>query len=168
MAPLISNPVALHSYGVAIGSTDLLATSNLPATPYQEKRATAVWGFAQIFAICQNAEFVLTEIQCVNLERARSAACTCYCALSKSAEEHIPARAVYPCKPKLHLMDHTLRTAISTRENPCRHWCFTDEDFVGRIKRLGGKCSIISIGLRCLRRWELKLWALLRLPTESK
>ena len=38
-------------------------------------------------------------------------------------------------RPKFHSLQHTFEYAYLTRENPVKHMCFIDEDFMGKVKK---------------------------------
>ena len=63
--------------------------------------------------------------------------------------------------PKHHLLDHCLRECSDphgVRFNPCWHWCFIDEDFVGKCANLCARQHAVHKEERTLQRWLLKLF----------
>eukprot|EP00969_Alexandrium_andersonii_P058123 2560358-Alexandrium_andersonii.AAC.1 len=60
-------------------------------------------------------------------------------------------------------MDHSYRGAASSRRNPVFSWCFADEDFIGRVKRIGAQCHVNRLGWRVLERWAMRYFAQLRM-----
>ena len=59
----------------------------------------------------------------------------------------------WAARPKLHMIDHSVRDAIITGYNPAFSWAFQEEDNVGRVVKV---CQVIhgaSLERRSLERW---------------
>ena len=65
---------------------------------------------------------------------------------------------LYRLRPKHHSMDHIQMDIARTRLNPARaSSCFSDESFLGYLKRIGVRCHSSNMMLRLLQRYILFL-----------
>jgi hypothetical protein len=64
---------------------------------------------------------------------------------------------LYKIRPKHHAFDHVLETMKTSSLNPGKLTTMGDEDFLGKLKRIGQKCHGASIMLRSLQRYLLQL-----------
>ena len=142
-----------------LGHEAHLSHLNDPDNDHKKIRSIALASFVHIFAVSQG-KLWLSDVDVVELERARYASLTAYKALcDHSLQEN---RNYFPMKPKCHLCDHAVRDSKRTRLSACSHWCFSDEDFIGRVKKLAQRCHLRSVSLRVLQRWSIRLWMTLR------
>ena len=98
----------------------------------------------------------MSDADSERLEQARYVSLTAYKALC--GESLRLGRNYYPMKPKCHIFDHAMRDAFRHRLSPTSHWCFADEDFIGRVKKMAMKTHLKSLALRVLQRWLLRVW----------
>ena len=126
-----------------------------PTNDHKKVRSIALASFVHVFALCQG-KLWLSDGDVDQLEQARYAGLTAYKALCEHSLQE--GRNYFPMKPKNHLCDHTLRDSMRTRLSPCSFWCFSDEDFIGRMKKIAQKCHLRSLSLRVLQRWSIRLW----------
>jgi hypothetical protein len=161
MSSLQSNPMLTAKGSNSLQITRWLATIThhdalaSPMNEHKQLRAACLWGCTQIFAICQPC-FWLSDENVRDLKIAKLVALTSYKALC--SESLTMNKNRFPLKPKHHLLDHTVRDACASRLSPTTHWCFSDEDFIGRMKRLSQKTHLTTLPLRVLSRWHLRLW----------
>ena len=67
-----------------------------------------------------------------------------------------------PQKPKHHATDHCLRLAATSELNPAWHWCFADEDFIGKMKKLGNQVPATNFSLRLIERYVIRRFSKIR------
>ena len=105
-----------------------------------------LWGYCEMMSIFHRNPQWLDDSQLSALADARTAALHCNAMLSSAALE--AGRAIWPMKPKHHLLDHMVREALASRQNPCWCWTFCDEDFIGCIHRLAVKSHRTTLSQR--------------------
>ena len=126
-----------------------------PTNAHKQARAAALWAFVGAFNIMQQS-FWLSDHDVVALEQARLVSLNAYRWLCHESLGR--GFNYYPMKPKCHLWDHTLRDSCRHRLSATTHWCFCDEDFIGRIKKLAARCHLRTMAYRVLQRWTLRFW----------
>ena len=122
--------------------------------------ACMLWGYTEIFSICREAGQWLSEEEAAQMDIARQAALFSNHALS--AEMVASGVWRFPQKPKHHATDHCLRLAAKSKLNPAWHWCFADEDFIGKMKKLGNKVPATNFSLRLIERYVIRLFSKIR------
>ena len=110
-----------------------------------------LWGYCSIFTICREGDLWLTDEEVVKLEFSRQAALYNNAALSLDK----PHR--FPQKPKHHELDHAIRESCRSHLNPGHHWAFSDEDFIGRMAKLGRSVHRTTLMYRMLQRYLIRL-----------
>ena len=119
--------------------------------------AGTIFGYIRSLEICKASGTWLSDDAAGELETCRIAALECHAFLAHEA--HRSSRDnVWVTKPKHHIYDETLRRACRERLNPGNHWCFADEDFVGKVVQIsrfvgGGRARAEGT----LRRYLLRL-----------
>ena len=122
--------------------------------------ACMTWGFSNFINILQdNGQWVRDE-DVPKLMQARAAALHNYNALSHAAASANPPQALWPMKPKIHLLDHVARDVANNKLNATWYWTFLDEDFVGRMTRLAAMTHRANCRRRLIDRWVLGLFGL--------
>ena len=94
-------------------------------------RASCLWGFVYAIDVLRDADFFLTDADCAEIERARESSLHCHTWLVHNCVSW------FPNKPKCHAWDKLLRICQAERVNPLHWWCFADEDFIGKVLRIG-------------------------------
>ena len=164
MESLQSNPIlegkGANTFAISLWLAHCTAELAL-RMPAEHNRllATALWGFTRTVTICK-AHFWLDDAAVAELHITRPVALCAFKALC--AESLARNRNYYPLKPKCHMFDHTIRDACRTRLSPTAHWCFSDEDFIGRMKLLSAKCHLYTLALKSMRKWCLRLYLTLQ------
>ena len=97
-------------------------------------RAMMLWGFMQSISICKGAGQFLSDDQASDLMECRKCALLGFNHLALEAER--AGLSLWPARPKLHAYDHMIRHAARSKLNPAFYWCFIDEDFNGKLKKL--------------------------------
>ncbi len=136
------------------------ADAHAEGDDYKKVRATTLWGFSETFSILQGQDHWISDTAAEHLMCTRAAALQGYNTLACVAVEREINR--FPMKPKIHLFDHCMRDTCKYRENPTFCWCFSDEDFIGKIKRVASRCHPFRMGMRALQRWAMRYFAQLR------
>ena len=62
-------------------------------------------------------------------------------------------------RPKLHYLDHQVEDIRLYGWNPKFWECWMDEDFMGKIALLSGKCPATNTALRTILRYIVLFWA---------
>ena len=160
LTSLQSSPIfkgkAHNTLMVSFWVTDVVTrlAEALPADEYIAAVATMMWGYTEMMSIMQRSSQWLTDAQSDALGLARSAALFCNARLASAALA--ADRAIWPMKPKHHLVDHMCREAIASRHNPTYFWTFCDEDFIGVMKRLATKCHRTTLAERVCQRFLVR------------
>ena len=157
---------AANTLKVLCWSSEKLAP--MAATDFERNMAACLWGFAEVFHISEAAGQRLSQDEAQRLEFARRAACQGYVRCTQHCISAVPVMSSFPLKPKLHYFDKSIRLACESLTNPTWSWAFADEDFIGRIKKMAHRTHFLTVGLRCLERWQLKWWAGLRIDMSSQ
>ena len=120
-----------------------LCTSIATATPseHNQARAACLWGYVHFVDVCRQAPLWLRESDILELEECRQAALYGHAILASEANSGITPSNLWATKPKCHYFDHLARKAQMEKLNPCNHWVFCDEDFIGRIVRIVHHCG---------------------------
>ena len=104
--------------------------------------------------VLQAAGQWLTDLERAELEVARKAALYAHASLAHDAiSKNLQS---WRTTPKFHFVDELFR--CQTGWNSSHPWCFADEDFIGRLVRIGKRCAS---GDRLIRRYLLRLHLLL-------
>ena len=113
-------------------------------------RATLFWALSKFITVLDVAGRWLTDQQIAEAQHAGMLFLKCY---GKLAERAL-ARGVklWKCKPKLHYMHHHILD-LSNSWNPRYSHAFLEEDFLGKVARLGRRCHRKSVSLRFLQRY---------------
>ncbi len=122
--------------------------------------ATTLWGYIRIIDIAKEPEMFLSDTRAADLEEARCAALTAHAILAHGAVA--TGSQLWRTLPKHHYLDHICRPDwpdhTGCKMNPGHGWCFSDEDFIGRLTRIsGGRMRIDSLINKYLLRLHLLL-----------
>ena len=60
---------------------------------------------------------------------------------------------LYKIKPKFHHLQHLLDWVVKFRINPGRFSCWSDEDFLGKLKRIARSCNGRAQMLRTMQKY---------------
>ena len=121
-------------------------------------RAVCAWGLAKFLHVCDNASFFFSDEECDSMSHAANCFLMCY---QQLAVDSLAAnKKMYKCRPKHHYFDELWRAAKSNKKNPRHHHCFMDEDYVGRISKLGKNTHRGQVALRTLQRYSLYMKSL--------
>ena len=58
------------------------------------------------------------------------------CSKALFMEAHVRGSSLWSLRPKHHLYKHLSDNVAATKRNPCSHWCFSDERFVGFMSKV--------------------------------
>lgn len=125
--------------------------------PSQHGRLRASCGYAITMFIhtMDKAPLLLTREQADLLDHHGRTYIATYAALAKRSAE---ARdCMWKWRPKLHNFEHLLESTRESRINPRHTGCWDDESYLGKLKRLGLKCSGQTILKTSLLRYFLYL-----------
>ena len=112
--------------GEWLAAESIALSSEKPNDEYLAARAATMWGITEFYAVLRRSGMWLDDASLTELHRARDAMLHGYNFMASLASEDHMAR--WPCKPKLHQVDHIERIAQSARQNPKSRWTFQDED----------------------------------------
>ena len=128
-----------------------------PSNSYFRDRATMVWGLAEFFRVLRRSPMWMSEEELEDLQVARDAACFLFRKLAGIAlEEGAP---LYPCRPKLHMLDEAHRLAQTTGENPTSFWTFQDEDSMRILVDIAKSCHGSTVESSTLHKWLMQFFA---------
>ena len=114
-------------------------------------RSVCIWGFAEFFYLIEREPRHLSDEGSARLIRAGNAFLQCYGALA--ADCHQSGDALYYLIPKHHAVAHTLLDLEVERYNARFYQCYSDEDFVGRMKRIAIRCHPRTMAKRAMQRY---------------
>ena len=135
-----------------------IRADHAPADMHKQLVATMLWGFVEVFRICGAAGTWLSDAEARALDVAREASLQGYGALAAEAAAAHPPRPMFRLVPKHHAWDEALRDAVGGGRNPGHHWCFGDEDFIGRVKRIAAGTHGTSMSRRVLQRYMCRIF----------
>ena len=118
-----------------------------------------MWGFAEAIIIMNLAGFWLEPSECDRLETAREASLMSYAHLSRESCD--TGILTWPTKPKNHYWDELCRESVRLSQNPSSHWCFQDEDFIGRVVVISRSCDTRCREKRTFEKYLLNLLIML-------
>ena len=100
--------------------------------------AALFWGLADVLHIMHEIPGPwLTEELAVRFYNSGMVALLSFAHLALAAKRNnIP---LWPCKPKMHQVDHLCQLVLQTRLQPSYAWAFADEDFNGRMVKMAYK-----------------------------
>lgn len=67
-------------------------------------------------------------------------------------------RKSYHMRPKFHELDHVMASLTQMKLNPMRLDCFGDEDFMGKLKKMGAHVHSGNVMHRLQQRYLFYLW----------
>ena len=117
---------------------------------------TWLYGFVRTFDILQHEQRWISDAAAIELESCRLSALQGYNALSGYSFSSVPTIVRFPLKPKHHMFSHCMQECISSRLNALSHLCFTDEDFIGRVKKVARICYLSNMGQAVLDKWTMR------------
>lgn len=133
-------------------------------------RALCAWGMCDFLHVMGHAGLVMTVEQTDRLVHAGNTYVRCYCVLAERAATN--KIWMWKVRPKCHSYEHMLSFALTSRLNPQRLACWSDESFLGKLKVVAQHCAsttmlktsllrfFIYVGLRWQRRRATGLWDL--------
>ncbi len=116
------------------------------------KIATMFYGLADFLHTLDTSPRFLSAEQINRAQRAGGAYLLAYQSLATEAMNM--GTCLYTMKPKFHYMCHHVMD-LESGWNPRFQHCFNDEDFMGKMHRMGSHCHRRSAPLRILQRWTL-------------
>ena len=125
-----------------------LATKHNDGSPHGEARYACAWGLATYYNIIERGAMYLTDAEKADLQYATVTCLSAYYWLRAEAVTFKRYRAWRP-KPKQHQWVHLVEDfIIPTGLNPRWSWCYGDEDFIGRCKKMLVKCHRKVLAIR--------------------
>ena len=118
-------------------------------------RSTCAWSYADWLHTLDVAGPIFSEDE---RDRAARSARTFLLVYQRLAQESVARGTfIYKIRPKLHDWEHTIMLLeAGSLFNPRFMSCFSEEDLMGRIKKLGLKCPRQSAPWRILEKWLLQ------------
>ena len=123
-------------------------------TAHGQLRATCVSAAASLHHVLEMGSQFLTRAEVIDAQRMGETFLLSYSELASSAARRGVCN--YKLLPKHHFYDHIVED-LSSRENPRYLHCFADEDFMGKISRIVGRCHRGTCVRNCFRKYSLKL-----------
>ncbi len=136
-----------------------------PDDQHKQARAGCIWGYCEVVDVCRGAGLFLTDEQADEVSKGIQTSLLCHNFLASEAIAKGWLRWV--SKPKHHYWQHLGLAAEKERINPCSHWVFQDEDFVGRIIKLAKSCHQLTLVTTVIDNYCLLLQALLHTWTDE-
>ena len=115
-----------------------------------------LWGYARWHELLRKAGRWMSDSDLQELRSARDAMLGLNLRLSRLAWQR--GKALYPMKPKHHMLSHAEKAAQETKLNPGSHWAFAEEDNMGLITRICAACHNDTMHTRALQRWCLQFF----------
>jgi hypothetical protein len=122
----------------------------MPPTPRCKLIAVMFWGLAEFLHTLDRAGRWMLDSEVARATRGGYAFLDTYLWLSTLSL----SRALYKVTPKFHYLTHHIDD-LRSGANPRFQHVFLDEDFMGKLRRLGSKCHRRLAPLRMLQRWSL-------------
>ena len=117
-------------------------------------RATCLWAYAEATHLMENSPRVFfSEASAKQWAWLIRVHLLTWQSLSRSAKAQ--SLRLWRLIPKTHCLDHMQEHVLKTQRNPMGHACFQDEDFLGKLKKVGLKCHGKSICKELVRRYQL-------------
>ena len=138
-----------------------LARLDAASKPHHVKaglRANFWWGIVTAIDTLQRGPLFVSLPDAILIGECRKAAFNAHRSLHRLAVAE--SSPLWHHVPKHHMADHVFRECSNlhgVRFNPCSHWCFIDEDFVGKCAKLCAKQHAYRNEIGCLQRWLLHL-----------
>ena len=128
-------------------------THRLVGTSFRSQtRATLFWALSRFVHVLDTAGRWLTEREISEAQEAGFLFLACYGKLAQLALAR--DEKLWKLKPKLHYLAHHFLD-LSNSWNPRFTHAFLEEDFLGKVVRLGQRCHRTTISLRFLQRYIL-------------
>ena len=116
-------------------------------------RATCMWALADYVYRCgRHGLFIAYHDRRVLMSRGRLHLVTYYMLAHHAADR---SERLYKIRPKHHAFDELLSSLLKSCLNPDRFSTWTDEDYLGKLKRIACRCHGSSVLSRCLQRYML-------------
>ena len=141
---------------VAQITSDQIAKINSPSM-HQKMRATCCWAMAMFCYLIDSMEFYLSS---ADIEKLRFHGRTFLITYGHMAATSVAdGKCLWSLKPKMHQYDHSLDEIDVDKLNPKLYWCYPDEDFIGRLKKMAGKVDrrSKSFAMDVMARYMLQL-----------
>ena len=120
---------------------------------HQRNRWLCFWGHDELYKILKTGSQFLTDTECVHMKRAMRAILISTRALRAEASASGTKR--WHITPKHHALLEMITEAVRAKLNPAYHWCWADEDIVGRLSRVAKRCHGRTMARSALKRWAL-------------
>ena len=122
---------------------------------YSQMRATCAWSYSRMHEIFDDSGDWLQPSQAEEVYRVGRAFLQSWAFLAADADSK--KLALYKIRPKHHALDHILMDVRRYRLNiRCLH-VFGEEDFLGKLSRIGKRCHRRTASARILERYLLYL-----------
>ena len=123
------------------------------------RRYLALWSYSKLWTTLKDSGQILSRDERGTMVRY----CDVLLAASSSlrVEAHGLGRRSWHLIPKHRQLLEMVASAADTGLNPAWHWCWGDEDFVGRIARLAKSCHMLTQSRSCMKRYALRYRLLL-------
>ena len=126
----------------------VVAAANVDSE-YKRLRAACCYALSTWITLLDSAPLLLSDAQVTEAQRLGYLFLRSYQRLA--AESLILGKTLYKIRPKFHAFEHTIEN-LANKENPRYFSCFLDEDLMGKVARVAGKCHPFTMMERCLTR----------------
>ena len=118
-------------------------------------RSVCLWSLASFVHDCDAHDLHINlhdRLQMIAHGRLHLLSYQCLASMAASAQVRL-----FKIRPKHHSFDEILQNLYTCSLNPMRISCFTDEDFLGKIKKIATHCHGTTVLLQTVRRYLLQL-----------
>ena len=116
-------------------------------------RASMLWGLSEFFHVLDRGGRWLTSGEIRRAQYAGYLHLISYQRLAVIAFSK--GECLWKVRPKMHYNTHHIDDIAKHGTNPRFRHCFLDEDFMGKLARLGKHCSKKTVSRRLLQRYLL-------------
>jgi hypothetical protein len=139
-------------------SLEVVNNARLPgATRYDKLVGALGWNYLEFHKILDGAGMFLDDDEVARIGDVSSMFLCCWQKLHE-IDNHV-TRWTWKIRPKMHALDHLVRSlTVHTRLNPKHMSCLMEENFLGKMKRIGKATrggSALQMSVRTLQRYVL-------------
>jgi len=117
--------------------------------------AICSWALAEVHHTMDRCGVLFTPEEAAHFHQVGAFYLKAYHALASRAYD--AGQCNFKLLPKHHVLQHIFETALTGRENPRFLHCFADEDLMGRMARIAGRCHRSTVIRRTFQRYWLSL-----------
>ena len=117
-------------------------------------RASVLWGFTMMWRILKRNGLHISDEDLAELQKCRDLILLGWTALCTEAVDSGHFN-LWRMIPKHHQFDELIARAVSTTVNPSWHWCFSEEDLVGRVVTISRASHPSHIAKTCVSKYAV-------------